>query len=102
MARISADIYSTVFIYIYDLYGLNLLLTIYARQGYQEPRDNNFSPRMPCQWYVRGGEEGKRWILIGQSVPPTPFGMAFGRLKLSPLKRIFCLRPRERGGPNEQ
>jgi hypothetical protein len=29
--------------------------------------------------------EGKRRILIGQSVPPTPFGMAFGRLKLSPL-----------------
>jgi hypothetical protein len=40
---------------------------------------------MPCQWYVRGGGEGKRRILIGQSVPPTPFGMAFGRLKLSPL-----------------
>jgi hypothetical protein len=40
---------------------------------------------MPCQWYVRGGGEGMRRILIGQSVPPTPFGMAFGRLKLSPL-----------------
>jgi hypothetical protein len=40
---------------------------------------------MPCQWYVRGGGEGKRRILIGQSVPPTPFGMAFGRLKLPPL-----------------
>jgi hypothetical protein len=36
---------------------------------------------MPCQWYVRGGGEGKWRILIGQSVPPTPFGMAFGRLK---------------------
>jgi hypothetical protein len=36
---------------------------------------------------VRGGGEGKRRILIGQSVPPTPFGMAFGRLKLSPLVR---------------
>jgi hypothetical protein len=48
------------------------------------PRGDNFSPRMPCQWYVRGGGEGKRRILIGQSVPPTPFGMAFGRLKLSP------------------
>jgi hypothetical protein len=46
---------------------------------------DNFSPRTPCQWYVRGGGEGKRWILIGQSVPPHPFGMAFGRLKLSPL-----------------
>jgi hypothetical protein len=23
-----------------------------------------------------------RWILIGQSVPPTPIVMAFGRLKL--------------------
>jgi hypothetical protein len=45
---------------------------------------DNFSPIMPCQWYVRGGGEGKRQILIGQSVPPTPFGMAFGRLKLSP------------------
>jgi hypothetical protein len=31
--------------------------------------------------YVSGGGEGKRRILIGQSVPPTPFGMAFGRLK---------------------
>jgi hypothetical protein len=40
---------------------------------------------MPCQWYVKGGGEDKRRILIGQSVPPTPFGMAFGRLKLSPL-----------------
>jgi hypothetical protein len=47
-------------------------------------RGDIFSPRMPCQWYVRGGGEGKRRILIGQSVPPTPFGMAFGRLKLSP------------------
>jgi hypothetical protein len=47
-------------------------------------RGDNFSPRMPCQWYVRGGGEGKRRIMIGQSVPPTPFGMAFGRLKLSP------------------
>jgi hypothetical protein len=47
-------------------------------------RGDNFSPRMPCQWFVRGGGEGKRRILIGQSVPPTPFGMAFGRLKLSP------------------
>jgi hypothetical protein len=34
---------------------------------------------------VRGGGEGKLRILIGQSVPPTPFGMAFGLLKLSPL-----------------
>jgi hypothetical protein len=33
---------------------------------------DNFSPRMPCQWYVRGGGERKRRILIGQSVPP-PF-----------------------------
>jgi hypothetical protein len=33
-------------------------------------RGDNFSPRMPCQWYVRGGGEGKRRILIGQSVPP--------------------------------
>jgi hypothetical protein len=41
-------------------------------------RGDNFSPRMPCQWYVRGGGEGKRRILIGQFVPPTPFGMAFG------------------------
>jgi hypothetical protein len=40
---------------------------------------------MPCQWYVRGGGEGKLRILIGQSIPPTLFGMAFGRLKLSPL-----------------
>jgi hypothetical protein len=40
---------------------------------------------MPCQWYVRGGGVGKRRTLSGQSVPPTPFGMAFGRLKLSPL-----------------
>jgi hypothetical protein len=48
-------------------------------------RGDNFSPGMPCQWYVRGSGEGKRRILIGQSVPPTPFGMAFGRLKLSPL-----------------
>jgi hypothetical protein len=37
---------------------------------------------MLCQWYVRGGGEGKRRILIGQSVPPTPFGMAFGSLKV--------------------
>jgi hypothetical protein len=28
---------------------------------------------------------GKRRILTGQSVPPTPFGMTFGHLKLSPL-----------------
>jgi hypothetical protein len=47
-------------------------------------RGDNFSPRMPCQWHVRGGGEGKRRILIGQSVPHTPFGMAFGSLKLSP------------------
>jgi hypothetical protein len=47
-------------------------------------RGDNFRPRMPCQWYVRGGGEGKQRIVIGQSVPPTPFGMAFGRLKLSP------------------
>jgi hypothetical protein len=46
---------------------------------------DNFSPRMPCKWYVRGGGEGKRRILIGQPVSPSPFGMAFGRLKLSPL-----------------
>jgi hypothetical protein len=51
----------------------------------REHRGDNFSPRMPCQWYVRGGGEGKGRILIGQSVPPTPFGMAFWRLKLSPL-----------------
>jgi hypothetical protein len=44
---------------------------------------------MPCQWYVRGGGEGKRRIVIGQSVPPTPFGMAFGRLKLSPQKAVI-------------
>jgi hypothetical protein len=43
---------------------------------------------MPCQWYVRGDGEGKRRILIGQSVPSTPFGMAFGRLKLSPLEFV--------------
>jgi hypothetical protein len=47
---------------------------------------DNFSPHM-CQWYVRLAGEGKRRILIGQSVPPTPFGMAFGRLKLS--TRVF-------------
>jgi hypothetical protein len=35
--------------------------------------------------YVRGGGEVKRRILIGQSIPPTPSGMPFGRLKLSPL-----------------
>jgi hypothetical protein len=52
-------------------------------------RGDNFSPRMPCQWYVRGGREGKRRILIGQSVPPTPFGMAVGRLKLSPQKILL-------------
>jgi hypothetical protein len=54
---------------------------------YLQSWDDNFSPRMPCQWYVRGGGEGKRRILIDQSVPPppTPFRMAFGRLKLSPL-----------------
>jgi hypothetical protein len=47
---------------------------------------DNFSPRMPCQWYVRGGGEGNRRILVG---PPTPFGMAFGRLKLSPQDSIL-------------
>jgi hypothetical protein len=33
---------------------------------------DNFSPRVPCQWHVSGagGGEGKRRILIGQSVPP--------------------------------
>jgi hypothetical protein len=41
--------------------------------------------------HVRGGEKGKRRILIGQSVPPTPFGMAFGRLKLSPLYRYSSI-----------
>jgi hypothetical protein len=45
---------------------------------------------MPFQCYVRGGGEGKRRILIGQSVPPTPFGMVFGRrvanLWVFPLK----------------
>jgi hypothetical protein len=51
-------------------------------------RGDNFSPRMPCQWYARGGGEGERRILIGQSVPPTPFGMAFGRLKLSPQESV--------------
>jgi hypothetical protein len=39
---------------------------------------------MVCE---RGGE-GKRRILIGQSVPPIPFGMAFGRLKLSPHSSV--------------
>jgi hypothetical protein len=43
---------------------------------------------MPCQWYVRGGGEGNRRILIGQSVPPTPFGMPFGRHKLSHLYNV--------------
>jgi hypothetical protein len=38
---------------------------------------------MPCQWYVREGGEGKRRLLIGHSVPPPLFGMAFGRFKLS-------------------
>jgi hypothetical protein len=52
---------------------------------------NAFNPRMPCQWYVRGGGEGKWRILIGQSVHPTPFGMAFGRLKLSPLRYSIAL-----------
>jgi hypothetical protein len=56
-------------------------------------RGDNLSPRMPCQWYVRGGGEGKRRILIGQSVPPpTPFGMAFGRLKLSPQYIFFTIK----------
>jgi hypothetical protein len=27
---------------------------------------------------------GKQRTLIGQAVPPTPFGVAFGRIKLSP------------------
>jgi hypothetical protein len=54
---------------------------------------DNFSPRMPFQWYVRGGGEVKRWIVIGQSVPPTPFGMAFGRLKLSPLYSTYRYMP---------
>jgi hypothetical protein len=43
---------------------------------------------------VRGGGEGKRLILIGQSVPPTPplLGMAFGLLlSLSPLSSPNCL-----------
>jgi hypothetical protein len=34
-----------------------------------------------------GGGEGKQRILIGQSVPPTPIGMAFGRLKLWALSK---------------
>jgi hypothetical protein len=46
---------------------------------------------MPCQWYVIGGGVGKLRILIGQSVPPTPFGMAFGRLKLSPLDTVCSI-----------
>jgi hypothetical protein len=54
-------------------------------------RGDNFSPRMPCQWYVRGGGEGKQRILIGQSVLPTPFELAFGRLKLSPQVSSSCL-----------
>jgi hypothetical protein len=36
-----------------------------------------------------GGGEGKRRILIDQSILPTPFGMAFGRLKLSPQDRLL-------------
>jgi hypothetical protein len=64
-----------------------LLLTAFRSRG------DNFSPRMLCQWYVRGGGEGKQRILIGQSAPPAPLGMAFGRLKLSPqviiTKEIF-------------
>jgi hypothetical protein len=42
------------------------------------------SPNAMSMVCERGWGEGKRRILIGQSVPPTPFGMAFGRLKLSP------------------
>jgi hypothetical protein len=50
---------------------------------------------MPCEWYVRGGGEGMRRILIGQSVPPTPFGMTFGSLSchLCSLDRRVIFRP---------
>jgi hypothetical protein len=44
---------------------------------------------MVCE---RGGGEGKRRILVGQSVPPPPFGMAFGRLKLS-TEFVFEISP---------
>jgi hypothetical protein len=64
-------------------------LTAQKNETLVGPWGDNFSPRMPCQWYVRGGGEGKRRILVGQSVPPTPFGMGFGRLKLSPLSSVY-------------
>jgi hypothetical protein len=54
------------------LYFVIVAITIHLRFGggglggkSLVPRGDNFSPRMPWQWYVRGGGEGKRRILIG-------------------------------------
>jgi hypothetical protein len=54
------------------------------RMGLYKQRWQLQSPNAMSMVCERGGE-GKRRILIGQSFPPTPIGMAFGRLKLSPL-----------------
>jgi hypothetical protein len=56
-------------------------------------RGDNLSPRMPCQWYVRGGGEGKRRILIGQSVPPPPLLEWHSDVlscHLSALSKYYC------------
>jgi hypothetical protein len=54
-----------------ELYDLRNTTCLYSKDVASDLyRGDIFSPRMPCQWYVRGGGEGKRRILIGQSVPP--------------------------------
>jgi hypothetical protein len=63
-----------------------------------EIRGDNFIPRMPCQWHVRGGEEGTEmanavdsdWSV---SPPPTPIGMEFGRLKLWAQENLLTVIP---------
>jgi hypothetical protein len=42
-----------------------------------------------CQWYVRGGWGGQAADSDWSVRSPNPFGMAFGRLTLSPLLIIF-------------
>jgi hypothetical protein len=62
-------------------------------RGYESWGDN-FSPRMPCQWYVRGGGEGKRRILIGPF--PSPL-LEWHSDVLSCHLRFDCFIPKIRG-----
>jgi hypothetical protein len=57
-----------------------LLASAISEISSSHTRGDNFSPRMPCQWYLRQSERGwggyrddSDWSVRS----PTPFGMAF-------------------------